>query len=222
MTAEQVLDHGTAPAGAPAGVGRPLAANGAAGLAQRLARHWLAAANLAALVFVALALAAPTLMAAGWVGPAAAIYEAFGFVCHQWPFRSFFLYGREATYSFETLSALAGSQAYSFIGSPELGYKLAFCERDLAIYSAILLGGLVFAALRARVRPLSLPGYLLLCLPIGLDGFTQLLGWRESTWELRLLTGSLFGLASVWLVYPRLERALARSGLLAPDDGAGA
>jgi uncharacterized membrane protein len=41
---------------------------------------------------------------------------------------------------------------------------------------------------------------------MALDGFTQLFCYRESNWELRLLTGALFGLASAWLAYPRLER----------------
>jgi hypothetical protein len=42
---------------------------------------------------------------------------------------------------------------------------------------------------------------------MALDGVTQLLGWRESTWELRVSSGLLFGLASAWFVYPRIEDA---------------
>ena len=38
--------------------------------------------------------------------------------------------------------------------------------------------------------------YLLLIAPMAIDGLTQLVGWRESNWELRTLTGALFGLAS--------------------------
>ena len=33
---------------------------------------------------------------------------------------------------------------YGFVGSPELGYKVAFCERDVAIYLAVLLAGLAY------------------------------------------------------------------------------
>lgn len=36
------------------------------------------------------------------------------------------------------------------------------------------------------------------------DGTTQLFGWRESTWELRMIIGSLFGLGSVWFALPLL------------------
>ncbi|MBI4494503.1 MAG: DUF2085 domain-containing protein [Chloroflexi bacterium] len=174
-----------------------------------LARHWLALANAAVGLFVALSFAAPALMAAGFTGAADLLYDLYAYTCHQWPFRSFFLFGPQPTYSFDTLAGLVGErQTYSLVGSLELGYKMAFCERDLAIYATILLGGLAFGLLRARARPLGFAAYLVLCLPIALDGFTQLFGWRESTWELRLLTGALFGLASVWLIYPRVDRAL--------------
>ena len=45
---------------------------------------------------------------------------------------------------------------------------------------------------------------------MAIDGFTQLFGWRESTPELRTLTGALFGLASVWLIYPRIDAMFER------------
>ena len=114
---------------------------------------------------------------------------------------------------------------YGFVGDSTLGYKVAFCERDLAIYLAVLLGGLAYGAWRGRVRGLGMLTYGLLILPMALDGFTQLFGWRESTVELRTITGALFGLASVWLIYPRLDEVLRHqpsSGrrLLAQSHGA--
>jgi uncharacterized membrane protein len=113
------------------------------------------------------------------------------------------------------LGSLVGQhEMYAFIGSPELGYKVAFCERDVAIYLSVLLGGLAYARFRDRVPPLGLVGYSLLILPMAVDGLTQLFGWRESTVELRTLTGALFGLASVWLIYPRVDAMLEQdSGL---------
>ncbi len=48
-----------------------------------------------------------------------------------------------------------------------------------------------------------------------LDGLTQLVGWRESTWELRIATGVLFGIASGWFLYPRF---LAAARTLTPQD----
>jgi len=53
-------------------------------------------------------------------------------------------------------------------------------------------------------------------LPMALDGFSQLLSWRESTWELRVATGLLFGAASGWLLYPRFESMIGAERY-APD-----
>jgi uncharacterized membrane protein len=169
-------------------------------------RHWLTAVNLAVAVFVGLPFLAPILLAAGYDAPANEIYAAYKLVCHEWAFRSFFLFGPAATYGPETLRDLVGQQAmYGFTGSDDLGYKVAFCERDVAIYLTVLIAGLAYGRLRARLPGLGILGYGLLILPMALDGFTQLFGWRESTPELRVLTGALFGLASVWLIYPRID-----------------
>jgi len=187
-------------------------------------RHWLTAANLAVAVFVGLPFLAPILMAAGYDGPAKTIYAAYQVVCHQWAFRSFFLFGPELTYGPDVLHDLVGAHAmYGIVGSPELGYKVAFCERDTAIYLAVLVAGLAYGRLRQRLPELSLTGYALMILPMALDGFTQLFGWRESTPELRVLTGALFGLASVWLIYPRIDAMFEHDlGPALPDAAASA
>lgn len=180
------------------------------GALELLRARWLAAANLLVAAFVGLPFLAPMLLAYGFVDQANRIYGAYRLVCHQWAFRSYFLFGAQATYPFGDLVQLVGvERVHRFLGSPELGYKVAFCQRDVAIYAAVLLAGLAYARLRGRARPLGLVAYGLLILPMALDGFTQLFGWRESTVELRTLTGLLFGLASAWLVYPRVDAALA-------------
>lgn len=171
-----------------------------------LAAHWLPIANTVAAIVISFPLLAPILLATGRPQWANLIYAAYDAVCHQWAFRSYFLFGPHGTYSLADLTHLVGpDQAYAFVGSPELGYKVAFCERDVAIYLAVLLGGLAYARWRTRVASLGLPTYCLLIAPMALDGFTQLFGLRESTVLLRTLTGALFGLASVWLIYPRMD-----------------
>lgn len=186
--------------------------------ARLVVSHWLTLVNAGLALFLGLAVLAPVLMLAGLTTPAGWIYSAYHLVCHQWAFRSYFLFGPRLVYPLETLRALVGpDQVYDFVGSPALGYKVAFCERDVAIYAALLLAGLAFTRVRGRLRPPPLTLFALLLLPIALDGFTQLFGWRESTWELRTATGALFGLAAAWLIYPQLEwsarRAARRSGL---------
>jgi hypothetical protein len=43
---------------------------------------------------------------------------------------------------------------------------------------------------------------------MALDGTTQMFGWRESNWILRTVTGTLFGLGSVWFVLPLIHKTL--------------
>ncbi|HYU19570.1 MAG TPA: DUF2085 domain-containing protein [Chloroflexota bacterium] len=187
-----------------------------------LTAHWLVFTNLLAGLFIGLPFLAPLLLAAGQPGPANLIYTAYRAVCHQWAFRSYFLLGAQSTYARDDLTQLLGAQqAFSLLGTPELGYKVAFCERDVAIYLAVLLGGLAYAMLRPRVGPLSLIGYLALIAPMALDGFTQLFGLRESTVLLRTVTGGLFGLASVWLVYPRIDAVVPSPHSPSPTFGGG-
>ena len=170
-----------------------------------LGRHWLLGANALVLLFVVGPVVAPLLLAAGLDGAAAELYAFFKPLCHQWAFRSFFILGPQMTYSREVLAGL-GVDPFTFVGNAALGWKMAFCERNLAIVVGLLAFGLLYAARwrAARLRPASYLVYAVLIAPMALDGLTQLVGWRESTWELRVATGLLFGLASGWLLYPRL------------------
>jgi uncharacterized membrane protein len=221
-------------------------------------RHWLAVFNLAVAVYVGLPMLAPALMSAGITGPARAIYFVYSPMCHQMASRSFFLFGEQYAYPRE----LAGTElkpleaymadlpefatvapenwvdftlaARQFIGNGQLGYKMALCERDIAIYSFVLIGGLLYGLLRRRLQIKPLPFLLFLILgmgPIGLDGFSQLFGYwstpidgsapaglmatinavfslRESTPFLRVLTGGLFGFMLVWLAYPYIDQGM--------------
>lgn len=142
-----------------------------------VARHWIWLLNTVGTVFVLLPFLAPVLMAEGHATLAGMIYRPFHLICHQLPYRSFHI----------------------------LGYKMAYCERDFAIYTGLLVLGLLYGASKRRIRPATVREVVFLSLPIAVDGFTQLFGWRESTWELRVVTGSIFAVAVAWLVYPRLE-----------------
>src|SRR3984893_10448312 len=180
----------------------------------RVVRHWLAVLNAAIGLFLAGALAAPLLAAVGWTAAADGLYAAYHLTCHQWAFRSFFLFGPQAVYSEQQLADL-GFDPFRVLGNQTMGWKMAFCERDLAIYVGLLLVGLLYAR-RRDLRPSGFLVYGVLILPMAVDGFTQLFGWRESTWELRLATGLLFGLASAWLVLPRLDAAFGLTPVATP------
>jgi len=113
--------------------------------------------------------------------------------------------------------------ARDFTGNPVTGYKVALCERDVAIYLFMLLFGLAFWASGRRIK--SIPWYLWVILglgPMGLDGFSQLpslaaglpdwLPLRESTPLMRTLTGGMFGWMTAWYLFPMLEESAREAG----------
>ncbi len=195
-------------------------------------RHWLAAFSLVVFIYAGLPFMAPTLMKAGATGPARVIYTLYSPFCHQFAFRSFFLYGPQAAYPRE----LAGTDLVSYgeatgldegdviaarqyIGNETVGYKTALCERDIGIYVGILIAGLAYGVVRNRrsVKPLPLKYWFLLgIVPIALDGGTQLISQlglfpfpaRESTPFLRVATGMFFGAMNVWMAYPHVDLAM--------------
>lgn len=195
-----------------------------------LSSHYMWIFNLVALLYVGLPFLAPVLMKVGATLPARAIYAVYSPLCHQLGFRSFYLFGEQLYYPRElahlhvplTYEAATGSpaldlpEARTFKGNEQMGYKIALCQRDLAIYGSILLFGLVFSLTRRRIK--AIPWFVWIIfglIPIGLDGGSQLLGMlsfmenifpmRESTPLLRLLTGGLFGTLTAWFLYPLIE-----------------
>ena len=175
----------------------------------QLAKHWLFLANLTWGLYVGLPVLAPTLMLTGHIWLGNVIYTAYKVACHQIPWRSFFIGGRQMVYTYEKLIALVGNALTGrYVGDATIGYKVAICQRDVVTYGTILLAGLVFGLVRHRLKPLPVWAFVLSLVPMGIDGSTQLFGLRESNWQLRIITGALFGLASVWLAYPYLEEGM--------------
>ena len=205
-----------------------------------ISRHYLAILNLIMLLYVGLPVLAPVLMKSGATIPARVIYTIYSPLCHQLGFRSFFLYGEQAYYplkeagmaviDFETATGIqqlrnpndySRLQARRYVGDETVGYKVALCERDVAIYASILFFGLLFGLTGRRFPQLHWALWILLGLgPVGLDGFSQLfsqfnwqaltsiLPYRESTPFLRVLTGSMFGFFTAWFAYPNIEESM--------------
>ncbi len=183
------------------------------GLVQFIARHWLALFNLGWGLYVLLPFAAPLLLEAGFPAPARVIYSLYSYTCHQIPDHSYFLNGPMLAPDHAALVAAGMPDTTDlfvqrrFVGNEHIGHKVALCQRDVAIYGSVLLAGLLFALLRP-IRPLSTRYFVLLALPMAIDGGTQMLGWHESTWWLRTLTGGLFGAGAVWWAYPYIDAAM--------------
>jgi uncharacterized membrane protein len=175
----------------------------------KLATHWLALINLFWALYVGLPLLAPVLMNAGAILPAKVIYTLYRPACHQRPERSYFIGGPRLTYSPEELAA-AGVDLDPWvrdIGNEQVGWKVAFCERDVAIYGSILVAGLAYGLVRRRLLGwhMRFRVFLLFLIPMGIDGVLQLFGFHESTWLLRTITGVIFGVGAVLFAYPYLE-----------------
>src|SRR6266705_737536 len=88
------------------------------------------------------------------------------------------------------------------------GHQLGLCARNLSIYSSMFLGSLIFVLSKKRLPGIPWWLWILMILPMALDGLTQMVGLRESTWELRLITGTLFGSGSVWFVLPYMQKTI--------------
>jgi len=205
--------------------------------------HYLAVFNVLVGLYLGLAFLAPVLQKIGAKTPANILYTGYSFVCHQLAYRSWFLFGEQWVYptgaagvnglrTYEAVSGLDPNtatglwDARSFRGNEQMGYKVALCERDIAIYAAMLFFGLLFAVLRARfphIRPIPWYVWILLgMVPIGLDGGTQLLSqffpqvhkllpYRESTPWLRSLTGAMFGIFTAWFGYPYMDESMSET-----------
>jgi uncharacterized membrane protein len=224
-------------------------------LVYSISRHWLAVFNTLVAIYITLPILAPVLMQAGATAPARVIYTIYSPLCHQMASRSFFLFGEQVAYprsiagtelkpietympSLEEFAAASVNPedwtafllaARRFVGNEQMGYKMALCERDMAIYTAVLFAGLLYGFLRRRmaVKPMPIWVFLLIGLgPIALDGFSQLfsqylvvlapqtvtfLPLRESTPLLRTLTGALFGFSLVWLTYPHIDAGMQKT-----------
>ncbi|MCB0215544.1 MAG: DUF2085 domain-containing protein [Chloroflexi bacterium] len=179
-----------------------------------LLRGWLAFYLVAIAVFTTLPFAAPLLARAGQDRAASAIYLAYRLSCHQLPHHSWFIGGPKAAYSWPEVQPYTGLRLdqtlrafHHPLRDPALGYQVAFCQRDAAIWLSLLAASLILAwrLRRGPVRPLRMRWYLISLIPIALDGLTQLVGLRESTPLLRTLTGAIFGAATAWLVLPLLD-----------------
>lgn len=148
---------------------------------------------------------APLFMKWGWNTAGHVIYRIYSFICHQLPQRSFFLFGPQISYSLEQLQEVGVNtfdmlELRSFIGTPAMGYKVAWSDRMVSLYSSLPLAGLMFKALRKRTPRLPLWGLVLLALPMVVDGTSHLIsdmagigqGFRAANSWLVSLTGGIF------------------------------
>lgn len=160
------------------------------GTSEWVQRHWLGVVNGLLGTYVGLAVLTPIGFALGLDGPASAVFRAYRVVCDELPSHSLFI----------------------------SGYQMCLCARCLAIYTTMLLTGLVLLFVRKyrNVPTITWWMWALAALPMALDGGTQLFGLRESSLLLRLVTGTLFGLGTALFTLPQIEQASRPDPLPAP------
>jgi uncharacterized membrane protein len=145
-----------------------------------LTEYWATIITVALGLLVLTAIAIPFLSYFGLDSIAKPLFYSLHYVCAQVPSHSFYIFG----------------------------HQLGLCERNFSIYTSMFLGSLVFVLSKKRLPGLPWWVWVLMLLPIAWDGITQMFGWRESTWTLRVITGILFGLGNVWFALPLMQKSL--------------
>ncbi len=192
-----------------------------------ITKYWFWFAIISLALFAGLPFLAPVLLRAGMIAPAELIYKAYSFTCHQLAYRTFFFFGDQPAYTIDELQRALNvtndpADAFfwrEFLGNAQLGYKMAWCERDAAIYGAMIVAFVVMGLFRRYIPKLDWRVYIVIAiLPMAIDGLWQLvtsplhllpfLPVHESTALLRTITGTLFGAGSVWLAFPYLADAM--------------
>lgn len=148
------------------------------GWAVWLTHHWLAVFNVVWGVYVLTPWLAPIFMQVNLTHLGRLIYTIYSTQCHQLPERSYFLFGPQVMYTMSQIQAVwphtDPATLRQFIGSAAYGFKVAWSDRMVSLYTTIWFMGLVFALTRRRLRPMSLWVAALLILPLALDGTTHM------------------------------------------------
>src|SRR5215510_2751672 len=134
------------------------------------------------ILWMALILAAPWLMAERHFLASAIIYQGFSAVCHQAPERSFYFHGRQ----------------------------MGVCSRCASIYGGFIVGLLLYPFLRDLREDRFPPRWILIgaAVPTVIDFAGGVLGLFANTFLSRALTGVLFGAVAAFYVTPGLVSAL--------------
>lgn len=156
-----------------------------------------------------------------------AAYAAFSVTCHQKLSRSLCIFSDGEGYwvadctpqggNFVTSSA--DRTAVGVIYDGFKGMKMPVCSRDIGLYAAMLIGGLMYPLARKLEDDVPPSIFLILALvPIGIDGGVQIVSeigilpfLYESTNAVRLITGAVAGLAAAFYAIPILTSLVSKN-----------
>jgi len=138
---------------------------------------WSLLASVALLIVIT-TVAAPVALAQGHAGFSAAIYQAFSYLCHQIPERSFHL----------------------------AGHPFAVCSRCTGLYAGFAFATLALPLARSlkRTDTPHVIWLLLSAVPLAIDFGLTYFGFWENNHFTRVTTGALFGAVAAIYVVPGL------------------
>jgi len=167
--------------------------------------HWFETFLIVYGTWVIVPYLAPVFMHVGWTGAGKVIYFIYSFFCHQLPERSFFWFGEKTMYSLrEIQSAWQDTDnpmiLRQFIGNASMGWKIAWSDRMIWFYTSVWLFAVIWYPFRRKIKPLPWWGFVLLLLPIILDGGTHTIsdlagigqGFRDTNAWLVVLTNHAY------------------------------
>jgi uncharacterized membrane protein len=138
-------------------------------------RVWLMTSTIV-FVWVAMIVAPPLLLSAGFLSVASPLYKFFGYICHQMPERSLDL----------------------------LGHQMAVCSRCFGVYFGLFAGLLTYPLWRPidEVEPISRIWLFLSLIPISIDWSLTVFGIWENTHVSRFVTGMILGAGCATFIVP--------------------
>lgn len=170
-----------------------------------ISRYWIVFFGVIYGLYIGLPFLAPLFMKLGWELPGRIIYFIYSLLCHQLPERSYFLFGPKISYSLSQIQAAWQNTdnpliLRQFTGNLQMGWKVAWSDRMVSMFTSILVFGIPWWFLRRNLKKLPSWGLLLFVLPMVIDGITHFLsdlaglglGFRDSNaWLAALTNGSL-------------------------------
>lgn len=168
-------------------------------------QHWMAFFSVLYGLYVVVPFLAPAFMAIGLTPFGKAIYWVYAFLCHQLPERSLFLFGPKIMVPLSDIQAswkMTDNPLIlrQFLGSPELGWKVAWSDRMVYMFTSILFLAWIWWIFRSRIPKISWKVLVLFLLPMALDGGTHFIsdilghhqGFRDTNAWLAVITQHAF------------------------------
>jgi uncharacterized membrane protein len=153
------------------------------GIGDFLLEYWAHIVTAVLGFLVAIAIAIPFLSYFGLESISAPLFYMLHYVCAQIPSHSFYIFG----------------------------HQLGLCARNFSIYTSMFLGSLIFVLSKKRLPGIPWWVWILMMLPMALDGTTQMFGLRESNDVLRVITGTLFGFGNIWFTLPLMHKSIVET-----------